>query len=93
MANETLALSEILARLPAEADFDAACAALMATERGRLFLSEYARRKRHADMQMVVSALERVEAAVRGDPAPELPSALPHIASDIERIEFRTRRW
>ena len=87
MANETLALSEILARLPAEADFDAAYAALMATERGRLFLSEYARRKRHADMQMVVSALERVEAAVRGDPAPELPSALPHIASDIERIE------
>jgi hypothetical protein len=87
MANETLALSEILARLPAEADFDAACAALMATERGRLFLSEYTRRNRHADMQMVVSALERVEAAVRGDPAPELPSALPHIASDIERIE------
>jgi len=87
MANETPALSEILARLPAEADFDAACAALMATERGRLFLSEYARRNRHADTQMVVSALERVEAAVRGDPAPELPSALPQIASDIERIE------
>jgi hypothetical protein len=72
MANEPLALSEILARLPDEADFDAACAALMATERGREFLAEYARRNRQADTQMVVSALARVEAAVRGEPAPQL---------------------
>src|ERR1700722_12577125 len=86
MANELLALSEILARLPDEADFDAASAALMATERGREFLAEYARRNRHADTQMVVSALARVEAAVRGEPAPQAALALPEIASEIERI-------
>jgi hypothetical protein len=84
MANEPLALSEILARLPNEADFDAAHAALMATERGRAFLAEYARRNRHADTQMVVNALARVEAAMRGEPAPVL--ALPEIASEIEQI-------
>jgi hypothetical protein len=86
MANEPLALSEILARLPHEADFDAACAALMAIERGRQFLAEYARRNRQADTQMVVSALARVEAAVRGEPAPQAALALPEIASEIERI-------
>jgi hypothetical protein len=86
MANEPLALSEILARPPDEADFDAACAALMATERGREFLAEYARRNRHADTQMVVGALARVEAAVRGEPAPQAALALPEIASEIERI-------
>jgi hypothetical protein len=86
MANEPLALSEILARLPDEADFDAACAALMATERGREFLAEYARRNRYADTQIVVSALERVEAAVRGEPAPQTVLGLPEIVSEIERI-------
>jgi hypothetical protein len=86
MANEPLALSEILARLPDEADFDTACAALMATERGREFLAEYARRNRHADTQMVVSALARVEAAMRGEPAPQTALALPEIASEVERI-------
>src|SRR5580704_19130644 len=86
MANEPLALSEILARLPDEADFDAAYAALMATERGREFLAEYARRNRHADTQVVVSALARVEAAMRGEPAPQTALALPEIASEIERI-------
>jgi hypothetical protein len=86
MANEPLALSEILAGLPDEADFDAAYAALMATERGREFLAEYARRNRHADTQMVVGALARVEAAVRGEPAPQAALALPEIASEIERI-------
>jgi hypothetical protein len=86
MANEPLALSEILARLPDEANFDAAYAALMATERGREFLAEYARRNRHADTQMVVSALARVEAAIRGVPAPQTALALPEIASEIEQI-------
>jgi hypothetical protein len=86
MANEPLALSEILARLPDEADFDAAYAALMATERGREFLAEYARRNRHADTQAVVGALARVEAAMRGEPAPQTAFALPEIASEIERI-------
>jgi hypothetical protein len=89
MANEPLALSEILARLPDEADFDTACAALMATERGREFLAEYARRNRHADTQMVVSALARVEAAMRGEAPPQTALALPEIASEVERIGAR----
>ena len=48
MPNEPLALLQILAGLPDEADHDAVHAALMATERGRRFLTEYADRNRHA---------------------------------------------
>ncbi len=87
MTNEPLVLSEILARLPAEADFDAAHAALMATTRGREFLAEHARRNRNADTQWLVSALQRVEAALRGEPAPRPDSVLSEIAWEIERIE------
>jgi hypothetical protein len=84
MANEPRALSEILAGLPDEADFDAACAALMATERGREFLAEYARRNRHADTETIIGALARVEAAIGGEPVPQLAPA--EIASEIESI-------
>src|ERR1700720_4781345 len=87
MPNDPLAL--ILAGLPDEADYDAVHAALMATERSRRFLTEYADRNRHADTAMIVGAIARVETAIRGDDAPRANAAgdLMEIAAAIDRIE------
>jgi hypothetical protein len=90
MPHEPLALPELLAGLPDEADYDAVHAALVATERGRRFLAEFADRNRNADTTMVVGAIARVEAAIRGEAAPA-PAALAddllEIAAAIDRIE------
>ncbi len=45
-------------------DYDAIEAAVVETERGRWFLSEYQRRNRHADTQQVLSALEQMQSNV-----------------------------
>ena len=47
-----------------EADYDAIEDAVMETMRGRWFLAEYARRNRHADTTMLLTALDRIEAAM-----------------------------
>jgi hypothetical protein len=78
------------------ADYDAVLAATMATECGRRFLAEFASRNRNADTAMVVGAIARVEAAIRGEAAPQdAPSVaaaaaageLIEIAAAIDRIE------
>jgi hypothetical protein len=53
---------------PSEADYDAIHAAVMETERGRWFLSEYARRNRHADTDMLMNAIERIGRSVAPQP-------------------------
>src|SRR5262245_29761206 len=50
-----------------EADYDAIEDAVMETMRGRWFLAEYARRNRHADTTMLLTALDRIEAAMRDE--------------------------
>ena len=87
MPNDPLA--QILAGLPDEADYDAVHAALMATERGRRFLSEFADRNRHADTTAIVSAIARIEATLRGDGPPRADAAgdLMEIAAAIDRIQ------
>jgi hypothetical protein len=89
MPHEPLALPDILAGLPDEADYAAVYAALMTTERGRRFLAEFADRNRNADTTMVVGAIARVEAAIRGETAAPAPVAddLLEIAAAIERLE------
>src|SRR5947207_165012 len=67
MADELFALATIPADLPAEADYDALCATIMGTARGRWFLQEYARRNRHADTERLIEAIARIEGVVRGD--------------------------
>ena len=64
MAEEAFALSPISARaaLPNEADYDAIREAFMETARGRWFLSEYTKRNRNADTNMVLEAVTRMEA-------------------------------
>ena len=54
-----------------DADYDAIHAAIVATERGRWFLEEYARRNRAADTGVVLAAIERIEQTIRGEPATE----------------------
>ena len=86
MPNDPLAL--ILAELPDEAGYDAVHAALMATERGRHFLTEYADRNRHADTTAIVGAIARIEATLRGDGPPRADATgdLMEIAAAIDRI-------
>ncbi len=69
MSDGSLALSTMPPGLPADADYDALCQALMASARGRWFLEEYAKRNRNADTGVVLDAIARVEAVVRGEQA------------------------
>ncbi len=96
MSSESLALSDIWVGTPDEAEYDGVYAAVMATERGRWFLTEYASRNRHADTHAVLGALARLEAAVRGNGVAlalgeaangtERPLS-PDIASAAERLQ------
>jgi hypothetical protein len=45
----------------ADAEYDAICAALRETARGRWFLAEYARRNRNTDIALLLAAVERIE--------------------------------
>lgn len=85
MSDDLLALSG-LSGLPHEAEYDAAYATVTATERGRWFLAEYASRNRHADTDLVIAAIARMEAAI-GARAPG--SGAPHkpdIDAAVERL-------
>jgi chemotaxis regulatin CheY-phosphate phosphatase CheZ len=61
-----------------EADYEAIEAAVVETNRGRWFLAEYARRNRHADTRMLLTAIDRLEAAIRGE----------RTAESVDRIRF-----
>jgi hypothetical protein len=66
MANETSALrSQPAAGRVVEHDYQSFCDAVGASARGRAFLQEYARRNRHADTEVVLAALGRLEAVAR----------------------------
>jgi hypothetical protein len=80
MADGSLAISTLPPGLPADEDYDALCEALMASARGRWFLQEYAKRNRNADTGIVLEAVARVEAVVRGEQA--------HHATQGMRIEL-----
>lgn len=53
----------------AEDDYQSFSAALGASERGRAFLTEYARRNRHSDTEVVLAALDRLETVARSNKA------------------------
>ncbi|MBS0533633.1 MAG: hypothetical protein JSR72_06215 [Proteobacteria bacterium] len=65
-ANENSALRrDASATSVAEDDYQSFCQALGASARGRAFLQEYARRNRHADTEVVLEALNRLEQTAR----------------------------
>jgi len=78
---------------PNDADYEAAHAEIMATERGRRFLIEYATRNRHPDTRILVSTIARLEAAMRDDPPRQIPAVFKHdlteLAAAIARIEAK----
>ena len=84
MPGEPLALSTVPPPATADTDYDAICAAVAATARGRWFLDEYAKRNRHSDTTQVLTAIARMEAAVVGDRAKQAS----HQANQEVRIEL-----
>jgi hypothetical protein len=68
MANELLALArEQPPAAPDEIDYPLIHAALSESTRGRAFLTEFARRNRHADTELLLGALDRLETRLRAD--------------------------
>src|SRR5439155_949242 len=68
MSGTPLALSTIpLPAPPAGTDYEAICATVMATARGRRFLEQYASRTRNSDTRLLLNAIERIESAVRDE--------------------------
>jgi hypothetical protein len=68
MSEKPLALSTIpLPAPPAGTDYEAICATVMATARGRWFLEQYASRTRNSDTRLLLNAIERIESAVRDE--------------------------
>ena len=83
MAEELFALT-LHAPPPSEADYDVIYAAVMESERGRHFLTEYARRNRHADTQLLLGAINRIAGALRlpspaAEPEPPAGSETPAV--------------
>jgi hypothetical protein len=91
MSNNPLPLRDILATPTTEADYEAIYAEIMATERGRGFLREYASRQRYPDTNKLVSTIARLEAAMRENSPPTLPATfargLADLAASIGQIE------
>ncbi len=97
MTDEPLAHANAPARVsetlpPSEADYDAICAAVMETSRGRWFLAEYARRNRQADTQVVLSAIERLESVIRGEPANQSIDRVRFDLMEMAKAIARTKR-
>src|SRR5579871_167088 len=65
MSDEPAARSSASPALPAPDEYDAICAVLMDSERGRWFLQEHARRSRSADTQLLLAAIKRIEGLLR----------------------------
>jgi hypothetical protein len=87
MPNETNALAvSPQAGAPREGDYQAVCAALSESERGRAFLAEYARRNRAADTELLLAALDRLTVLVRADAA-----ALDRLRGDLRMLLIAIR--
>jgi hypothetical protein len=70
-----------------EADYEAIVATLTQSERGRWFLTEFAKRNRNADTRMVLDAVARIETSMARQPA----SADPAFAAAAAIADARRR--
>lgn len=71
MPVETTAQASALSGTPDEDDYQAFCQTLSASERGRAFLAEYARRNRNADTEQLLAAIEQLQSVMVAQPAPQ----------------------
>ena len=63
----------------------------METVRGRWFVNEYSRRNRHADTQLVLAALDRIESGLRGKQTPESVERLRNDLMEMARAIARAK--
>src|SRR5512140_2755342 len=61
---------------PDDGDYDAFCAALSASARGRAFLSEYTRRNRNADTEQLLAAIAHLQETVAVNSAPKITDTI-----------------
>jgi hypothetical protein len=87
MAADPQALSTVPPEPMAATDYEAICAAVAATARGRWFLDEFAKRNRNSDTSQVLAAIARMEAAVVGERAQQA-SREAHQEVQIELLEM-----
>jgi chemotaxis protein CheZ len=73
------------------ADYDLIEAAVMETGRGRWFLAEYARRNRHSDTMTLLGAIDRLEAAIRGERAAQSVDRLRSDLFEMAKAIARTK--
>jgi len=71
MPVETTAQASAPSGTPDEDDYQAFCQTLSASERGRSFLAEYARRNRNADTEQLLAAIEQLQSVMVAQPAPQ----------------------
>src|SRR5262245_32997240 len=91
MADEPFALSTVPPAPPAQGDYDAICATVMESARGRWFLQEFARRNRNADTRVVLDAIERIEAVIRSDRDREAYRSFRGDLLDMAKVIAQTR--
>jgi hypothetical protein len=71
---------------PSEDDYQAFCAALSASRRGRALLAEHARRNRNADTETLLTAIGRIEARLSAD-----ASAVKRLRDDLRILLIAIR--
>ena len=71
MPVEITAQASALSGTPDEGDYQAFCQTLSASERGRSFLAEYARRNRNADTEQLLAAIEQLQSVMVAQPTPQ----------------------
>src|SRR5437764_14478773 len=91
MPEKRFALSKLPSSAPAEGAYDGIHAAVIESAPGRWFLEEYARRNRSADTQLVLAAIERIEAALRGNRDREVYQSLRNHLLELARTIAQTR--
>jgi hypothetical protein len=83
--------TRISAEASQDAEYEAIHAEIVATERGRWFLSEHVKRNRAADTDRLVDSLARAEAALRGGAVAAMPNPfaddLAQLAAAIGQVE------
>ena len=85
-------MSDSPAKSPlSEADFEAIAAAVNETERGRWFLTEYARRNRHSDTRQVLEAIEKLQNSMAGRASASPSESIRSTIFDMSRAIARTK--
>lgn len=91
MSSDPLPFSDVSPASANDPEYESVYAQMMASERGRSFLTEYARRNCQPQTQKLVDTIVRLEAATRENAPPNVPPALVRglidLVAAIEQVE------